>query len=326
MSENRTLISRRESIEASRPKPINNNAIVETFGRPLSSYDNLCESNNSTKRSSKDFIFSEIKFQFDKFPPSNNSTENPTVSSATNNFIPVKPIISNMQQNHLENQGCSQTSPKATTKIKTSSPTTTRESEITDITNRSQYENVFDTIQARNLSLENKLFEKPVISDAKSSFFGLNTSHCSHQQNYIQEHPSAQIEQNFDSTEADNDLDQLIMESETLAQIISCSNNNNNNSKNQYENLNDYELSDLNKSSEESTARSTERIGSSSSNASSSSTITPSQSPMRQTGSSTGNISTRSPKFTLPKADGPPSQVSFLCVLELSMSFVEILV
>lgn len=252
MSENRILISRPVNLDVNRARyPVRE--ITKCDDRPLSAYDNLIESLN------RDFIFSDIKFQFDKFPSmiSNNTT--------------------NMQHNnHLENQGCcNQTSLLP-------APTTTNNTIDVEASNsnRRQYENVLETIQARNQSVENRnLFGKPVISDAKSSFFGLNQQ----QSNQIQE--------------TEDELDQLINETETFCgQIMS-------NSKNEYVNL-DCELNDLNKSSEDSTAR----IGSSSSNASSASTITPSHSPRRTSKSSSGNVSTRSPKFTLPRGE-PPSQV-----------------
>jgi hypothetical protein len=264
MTENRVLISSPVNLAVNRTRYPTRILKSESEERPLSAYDNLIESLN------RDFIFSDIKFQFDKFPSmiSNNTT--------------------NMQHNnHLENQGCNQTSllPAATTTI------STIDVEASD-SNCRQYENVFETIQARNQNqrVENRNFYgKPVISDAKSSFFGLTNQSTNQNQ----------------QQESEDELDQLIQETETYCgQIMS-----NSNSKNQYVNL-DCELNDLNKSSEDSTAR----IGSSSSNASSASTITPSQSPRKlsQSGSkcSSGNVSTRSPKFTLPRED-PPSQVSF---------------
>lgn len=138
-----------------------------------------------------------------------------------------------------------------------------------------QYENVFEAVHMRNLLRDHK----STINDARSEFFGLNTSKT-----------QKTVNNNYSPRKDDICL---IHESEKPAKIMS---------KNNYDNF-ESEFNDLNLSEKKISPTS-------SSSNSSSTTITPSSSPVRGSrGSSNGN---KSPKFKLPESPvNSPSQVKF---------------
>lgn len=223
--------------------------------RPLSEYDNIKPASTITSRQQQThFPLADIKFRFDDLPLTTAIMSDPSNSSAV----------------HYNNNGDKQT---------TTLPA-------------HQYENVLDTLQMRsqresdqqvkmNQNDEHLTPQRSVMSDAKSSFFGLNSQQKS---------------------TAQEDFDRLI-EDMGNAQITTSD-------RNQYVNLMPSESPE-----EESKVSAT-----SSASGSSSTTATPSSSPTRQerTGSSRknseGSNRSKSPKFMLPETGGTctPSQVNIL--------------
>lgn len=207
--------------------------------RPLSEYDNI--------KSSTSFPFGDIKFRFDDLPLTSKTTMNNLNSSAV----------------HYNNDNQQTTTLPA-----------------------HKYENVLDTLHMRNQRESDQQVKmnqndehspsRSVMSDAKSSFFGLYS-------------PQQKL--------ADDEFDRLI-EDIGRATIIG--------DQNQYVNLPNDSQAPSNQEKVSAT---------SSASGSSSTTVTPSSSPTRQerTGSSRknseGSNRSKSPKFMLPETTASPSQV-----------------
>jgi hypothetical protein len=235
-----------------------NNSTTSTLDpqRPLSEYDNIKPQSSPPPKITTNqthFPLGDIKFRFDDLPL---TTKNIMKDSSNSNTSAV----------HYNNKGDNQQ--------------TTH-----------QYENVLDTLQMRskresdqqvkmNQNDEQNSPQRSVMSDAKSSFFGIN---------------------NQQKSAADDEFDRLI-EDIGNATIISGD-------QNQYVNLpNDSSQVPSNHDKVSAT---------SSASGSSSTTATPSASPTRQerTGNSRknseGSNRSKSPKFMLPETTSPasPSQV-----------------
>lgn len=220
----------------------NHNTNSPEVERPLSEYDNL---NISTLQSQ----LADIKFRFDDIA---------STSTAAN-------MSSSSSQNNSNNNNNISTIPK--------------------------YENVIDTVQMRNkresdqqreqqvkMDHNDSIINRPVISEAKSSFFGLN------QQSQQQQHTPAIV--------SDDDLEKLIedcanikiVSSNDIQQYVNLINNNNDDAK--------------------------DNSPTSSASGSSAITVSPSSSPKRDGGverknSEAGSHRSKSPKFVIPS----PSQV-----------------
>lgn len=225
--------------------------------RPLSEYDNIKTTVAPSTTTQTHFPLGDIKFRFDDLPLTatimNNSSHSTTSAVHCNN-------------NHDDKQ------------------TTTLPAH--------QYENVLDTLQMRNKRESDQQVneqrsplpqQRSVMSDAKSSFFGLNSP------------PKSSTQDEFDRLIADISNTQITV-----------------NDRNQYVNLMP-NPADESKSSNEKVSTTSSASGSSST------TVTPSCSPTRQdrTGSSRknseGSNRSKSPKFMLPEMTSPasPSQVIF---------------
>jgi hypothetical protein len=241
----RKFLRRETDVNHSRSNSTVNASELE---RPLSEYDNIKPPTSQTH-----FPLGDIKFRFDDLP----STTKAIMNSSNN----VNPSAV-----HYNNRNGSQ-------------QTTTLPA---------RYENVLDTLQMRNKRESNQQVKmnqnderspsRSVMSDAKSSFFGLNQQQSS----------------------AVDEFDRLI-EDIGNATIVS-------NDQNQYVNLpNEFQSSSQEKVSATSSA-----------SGSSSTTATPSASPTRQerTGSSRknseGSNRSKSPKFMLPEVTSP-SSMSQVC-------------
>lgn len=247
MSSVKSYLRRQADVNNFRANHISNSPEVE---RPLSEYDNLTISTLQAQSP-----LADIKFRFDDI---NNST------------------MSSSQQNSNNNNNT----------IATTIPS-----------HMPKYENVIDTIQMRNNKREsdqqvkmdhndsdNCATNRPVISmsEAKSSFFGLN--HAS-----TQPSPSSQEKHTVIS---DDDLDQLIEDCANIKIVSSIE-------IQQYVNLTNNE--DVKESP------------TSSKSGSSASTFSPSTTPTRderKNSEAGSNRSSKSPKFTIPS----PSQVCVLVI------------
>lgn len=254
----------RRQVDANSSSSRNNCDKTEVESRPLSEYDNLTTFDRSN------FPLVDIQFRFDDLSMSsvrsmmNNSNSSNSSSAVHNN----------------NNESLNQT-------ITTSSSQ--------PATAHHKYENVLDTLQQRiaqqNIqqvnddnsprSSSSSYTQRPVMSDAKSSFFGLSAAQ--------------------QKSKADAELDKLI-EDIGSAQIVS-------NDRNQYVNF----------PPEDKTQNSSDKTSSVS--GSSSTTATPSATPTRQdkidsrkNSESGSSHRSKSPKFMLPGSTGAvssPSQVKF---------------
>lgn len=171
------------------------NMDINNYVRPLSAYDNLHStlthlpaatattttmqqqksSLNHSNGNEKEFPFNNISFRFDDLPLQNQPTShfnqiksNSTISNSNN---------CNGNHNKSTSQGyttiANYNGINITTSNKTAAPVVTIDSASNMLVGatKQQYENVSETVRLRNLNSN-----KPVISEAKSSFFGLNTS------------------------------------------------------------------------------------------------------------------------------------------------------
>jgi hypothetical protein len=275
----RNFLRRQVDVNSSSSRNNNNNCDkTEVNTRPLSEYDNITNFNRS------DFPLVDIQFRFDDLSMSsvrnmmNNNSSNSSTSAMHNN-----------------NESLNQT---ITTSSSSSQPATAHH----------KYENVLDTLQQRSSASQNNnenqnqqvknmnmsqqsnddnsprsssssYTQRPVMSDAKSSFFGLNASQ--------------------QKAKADEELDKLI-EDIGNAKIVA-------NDRNQYVN---FPPEDKNSQNSDKTP---------SASGSSSTTATPSETPTRQDkiesrkSSESGSSRSKSPKFMLPGSTGAissPSQVN----------------
>lgn len=157
------------------------------YTRPLSAYDNLHSTSahspavtiptqqkpNHSNGNEKEFPFNSISFRFDDLPQ-NQPNFNQNRSNST---IPIS-NSSNCNNGNL-NKSTSQGYPtianhngNKTAPIPPVVNNVDSDSNMLLGATKQQYENVSETVRLRNLNLRNS--NKPVISEAKSSFFGLN--------------------------------------------------------------------------------------------------------------------------------------------------------
>ena len=224
--------------------------------RPISEYDNIKPSALATTTSRQThFPLTEIKFRFDDLSSTTKTIMNDSNSSNSNS--------SAVHYNENVNK------------------------QTTTLPAHHQYENVLDTVQMRNKRESdqqvkmNQNEQRSVMSDAKSSFFGLNSPQKS---------------------QSEVEFDKLI---EDMGNVTILSSD-----QNQYVNIPNEEAS---KSNHEQVSATSSASGSSST------TVTPSSSPTRQDrdGSSRknseGSNRSKSPKFMLPETTSTPSQVCRKC-------------
>lgn len=163
--------------------------------RPLSAYDNLHStathspatatitqqksSPNHSHGNEKEFPFNDISFRFDDLPlqhqqPNhfNQIRSNSTISSSNNCNGNHNKSTSQGYTTIANHNGINNTDNKTAPipVVNSSSSSSDSNSKMLFGATKQQYENVSETVRLRNLNSN-----KPVISEAKSSFFGLNS-------------------------------------------------------------------------------------------------------------------------------------------------------
>lgn len=165
------------------------NMDINNYTRPLSAYDNLHSTSthspatitqqksspNHSNGNEKEFPFNDISFRFDDLPLQNQPNHfnqirsNSTISNSNCNGNHNK-STSQGYTTIANHNGINNTDNK-TAHIPAVNNIDGSNSKMLFGATKQQYENVSETVRLRNLNSN-----KPVISEAKSSFFGLNSS------------------------------------------------------------------------------------------------------------------------------------------------------
>lgn len=162
------------------------NMDINNYSRPLSAYDNLHSTSthspatitqqksspNHSHGNEKEFPFNDISFRFDDLPLQNqpnhfnqmrsNSTISNSNCNGNHNKSTSQGYTTIANHNGINNTD-NRTAPIPVVNIDSNS-------KMLFGATKQQYENVSETVRLRNLNSS-----KPVISEAKSSFFGLNS-------------------------------------------------------------------------------------------------------------------------------------------------------
>lgn len=161
------------------------NMDINNYTRPLSAYDNLHSTStqspatitqqksspNHSNGNEKEFPFNDISFRFDDLPLQNQANHfnqirsNSTISNSNCNGNHNKSAsqgYTTIANHNGINNTDNKTAPIPVVNIDS-------KSKMLFGATKQQYENVSETVRLRNLNSN-----KPVISEAKSSFFGLN--------------------------------------------------------------------------------------------------------------------------------------------------------
>ncbi|KAJ6639264.1 hypothetical protein Bhyg_12007 [Pseudolycoriella hygida] len=163
------------------------NMEINNYTRPLSAYDNLHStsthspaitqqkpSSNHSNEHEKEFPFNDISFRFDDLPLQNQPKHFNQIRS--NSMI----SNSNCNGNHNKSTNQGYTTIANHNSINNTIDSRTAHIPVVNVDSsanmllgatKQQYENVSETVRLRNCNNN-----KPVISEAKSSFFGLNPS------------------------------------------------------------------------------------------------------------------------------------------------------